>query len=87
MSFLRKIETKITHFAPPFSCASSTLLIIPISYLHQILDTVRGRLDRGKVGVTVLDPVSTEGMTLDKDLDALTNDVREKMLKVFQQDS
>ena len=51
------------------------------------MDTVRGRLDRGKVGVTVLDPVSTEGMTLDKDLDALTNDVREKMLKVFQQDS
>ena len=59
----------------------------PILSLHQILDTVRGRLDRGKVGVTVLDPVSTEGMTLDKDLDALTNDVREKMLKVFQQDS
>ena len=64
-------------------CTHST----PISSLYQILDTVRGRLDRGKVGVTVLDPVSTEGMTLDKDLDALTNDVREKMLKVFQQDS
>ena len=55
--------------------------------LRQILDTVRGRLDRGEVSVTVLDPVSTEGMTLDKDLDALTDDVRQRMLKVFQQDS
>ena len=41
--------------------------------MRQILDTVRGRLDRGEVSVTVLDPVSTEGMTLDKDLDALTD--------------
>ena len=48
---------------------------------------MRGRLDRGEVSVTVLDPVSTEGMTLDKDLDALTDDVRQRMLKVFQQDS
>ena len=48
---------------------------------------MRGRLDRGKVCVTILDPVSTEGMTLDNDLDALTNDVRQKMLKVFQEDS
>jgi len=66
----------------------SQMPVLPVVISHyKILDTVRGRLDRGKVGVTVLDPVSTEGMTLDKDLDALTNDVREKMLKVFQQDS
>ena len=68
-------------------CSCFLVNIIRVLSLHQILDTVRGRLDRGKVGVTVLDPVTTEGMTLDKDLDALTNDVREKMLEVFQQDS
>ena len=78
MTFLNSAKIRIRNY-------NTTNTAIP--YPHQILDTVRGRLDRGRVGVTVLDPVSTEGMTLDKDLDALANDVRARMLKVFQQDS
>jgi len=66
---------------------ASQMPVLPVVVSHyKILDTVRGRLDRGVVSVTVLDPVSTEGMTLDKDLDALTNDVRQRMLTVFQQE-
>jgi len=66
----------------------SQMPVLPVVISHyKILDTVRGRLDRGKVEVTVLDPVSTEGMSLAKDLDTLTQDVRKRMLKVFQQDS
>jgi hypothetical protein len=39
------------------------------------------------VDVTVLDPVSTEGMNLEGDLEKLTDDVRDRMLKTYKEES
>jgi len=60
------------------------LPIIPIVNSHYyFMDEKKFIFDRGNVTITILEPIQTEGLTLEN-VDDLLNQIRAQMLQVYQ---